>query len=74
MRRRKKNRRLKLYEMRELYYAERCYLTAMSFALAMRNLGLITKRELSVIDTILLDMYRPSLSGLLSGKSLQFRR
>ena len=74
MRKRKKNRKIKLREPHEMYYAERCYLTALSFALTMRNARLITKQELSVIDTILLDLYRPSLSGLLSGKSLQLRR
>lgn len=55
---------------KEEFNAEKLYLAARSVAESLHKADLITKQELSVIDTKLLEIYRPSLSTLLCGKSL----
>ena len=55
--------------MSDKFSPEILYLAARSVADSLRKAGLITEQELTVIDTILLDKYKPTLSGLLSGKS-----
>ena len=54
---------------KEEFNAEKLYLAARSMAVSLHKAGLITDKELSVIDTKLLDIYNPSLSTLLCGKS-----
>ena len=49
---------------------EKQYLAARSVAESMHKAGIISDKELSEIDTILLEKYRPSLSALLCGKPL----
>ena len=49
---------------------EKQYLAARSVAESMQKAGIISDKELSEIDTILLEKYRPSLSVLLCGKPL----
>lgn len=49
---------------------EKQYLAARSVAESMYKAGIISDKELSEIDTILLEKYRPSLSALLCGKPL----
>lgn len=51
------------------FSAEMFYLAARSVAETLHKSGFITAQELTVIDTILLEKYKPTLSGLLSGKS-----
>ena len=53
------------------FQSEKQYLTAASLAESMLKAELITQNERTIIDTILLEKFRPSLSTLLSGKSLQ---
>ncbi len=53
------------------FQAEKQYLAAASIADSMKKSGLITQNARSIIDTILLEKFRPSLSTLLSGKTLQ---
>ena len=53
------------------FLSEKQYLAAASVADSMVNAGLIKQNERAIIDTILLEKYRPSLSTLLSGKPLQ---
>ena len=53
----------------EKFSSEVLYLAARSVAETLHRSGLISSQELTVIDTILLDKYKPTLSGLLSGKS-----
>ena len=52
------------------FQSEKQYLAAASVADSMVNAGLIKQNERAIIDTILLEKYRPSLSTLLSGKPL----
>ena len=49
---------------------EKHYLAARSVAESMHKAGIISDKELSEIDTILLEKYHPSLSALLCGKPL----
>ena len=52
------------------FMCEKQYLAARSVAESMHKAGIISDKELSEIDTILLEKYRPSLSALLCGKPL----
>ena len=49
---------------------EKQYLAARSVAESMHKASIISDKELSEIDTILLEKYCPSLSALLCGKPL----
>ena len=49
---------------------EKQYLAARSVAESMHKAGIVSDKELSEIDTILLEKGRPSLSVLLCGKPL----
>ena len=53
----------------EKFSSEVLYLAARSVAETLHKSGLISAQELTEIDTILLVKYKPTLSGLLSGKS-----
>ena len=55
--------------MKEKFTAEMLYLAARSVAESLHKASLITAKELSAIDTKLLDIYQPSLSTLLRGNS-----
>ncbi|MBR1383365.1 MAG: hypothetical protein IJ555_06080 [Ruminococcus sp.] len=55
--------------MKGQFTAEKLYLAARSVAESLHKAGLITEKELSAIDTKLLDIYQPSLSTLLLGNS-----
>lgn len=55
---------------KEEFQSEKLYQMGLFVAKAMLKNGLITEDEFSVIDTILLDLYRPVLSSLLAGKPL----
>ena len=52
------------------YEKELHYHTIMSLADEMLAAGLITEGERGIIDTIMLEKYRPTLGMLLSGKPL----
>ena len=52
------------------FNAEKRYLTAIAVAKKMLSGGIISEEEYRVIDTMLLEKYRPVLSGLLSGNDL----
>jgi hypothetical protein len=52
------------------FQREKQYLAARSVVESMHKSGIISDKELSEIDTILLKKYRPSLSALLCGKPL----
>lgn len=52
------------------FMREKQYLAARSVAESMHKAGIISDKELSEIDTILLEKYRPSLAVLLCGKPL----
>lgn len=58
----------------EEFMREKRYLVARSVAESMLKAGLISEKELSEIDTKLLEKYRPSLSTLLCGKPLNYSR
>ncbi len=53
------------------FQSEKQYLAAASIAETMIKSGLITQSERTIIDTILLEKFHPSLSTLLSGITLQ---
>ena len=53
------------------FQSEKQYLAAASLAESMLKADLITQSERTIIDTILLEKFHPSLSTLLSGKTLQ---
>jgi len=53
----------------EQFERERRYQSAISIARTMFRKGLITEEELRVIDTILLEKYRPLLGSLCSAKT-----
>ncbi|MHB1154069.1 MAG: SHOCT domain-containing protein [Eubacteriales bacterium] len=48
------------------FQAEMKYQTAIAIAKTLLDKGLLTREEYAVIDTILLDKYRPTLGTLLS--------
>lgn len=52
------------------FRAEVGYRTVMNIADRMLETGLITGEERGIIDTIMLEKYRPVLGMLLSGKPL----
>lgn len=52
------------------FRAEVGYRTVMNIADRMLETGLITGEERGIIDTIILEKYRPVLGMLLSGKPL----
>ena len=52
------------------YEKELHYRTVMNLADEMLAAGLITEGERGIIDTIMLEKYRPTLGMLLSGKPL----
>ena len=52
------------------FRAEVGYRTVMNIADRMLEAGLITGEERGIIDTIMLEKYRPVLGMLLSGKPL----
>ena len=52
------------------FQSEKLYQMGLFAARTMLKKGLITEEELSEIDTIFLDLYRPVFSSLLAGKSL----
>lgn len=52
------------------FQAERLYQMSISVAKSMLEKGVISEKEFSEIDTILLKKYRPTLGTLLSGKPL----
>lgn len=55
---------------KEQFRAERLYQMSISVAKSMLEKGVISEKEFSEIDTILLKKYRPPLGTLLSGKPL----
>lgn len=55
---------------KEQFRAERLYQMSLSVAKSMLEKGVISEKEFSEIDTILLKKYRPTLGTLLSGKPL----
>lgn len=55
---------------KEQFRAERLYQMSISVAKSMLEKGVISEKEFSEIDTILLKKYRPTLGTLLSGKPL----
>ena len=54
----------------EEFRAELRYRMSLSVAKTMLEKGVISEKEFSEIDTILLKKYRPTLGTLLSGKPL----
>ncbi|MHB1154026.1 MAG: SHOCT domain-containing protein [Eubacteriales bacterium] len=48
------------------FQAEKRYQIALAIAKTLLDKGLLTRDEYAVIDTILLDKYRPTLGTLLS--------
>lgn len=52
------------------FQAEKRYQVALAIAKALLEKGLLTQEEYAVIDTILLDKFRPSLGTLLSENAL----
>lgn len=52
------------------FRAEVSYRTVMNITARMLEAGLITGEERGIIDTIMLEKYRPVLGMLLSGKPL----
>ncbi len=59
-----------LLHSKDEFMREKQYLAARSVAESMYKTGVISDKELSEIDTILLEKYCPSLSALLCGKPL----
>lgn len=55
---------------KEQFRAEHLYQMSLSVAKSMLEKGVISEKEFSEIDTILLKKYRPTLGTLLSGKPL----
>lgn len=55
---------------KEQFRAERLYQLSRSVAKSMLEKGVISEKEFSEIDTILLKKYKPILGTLLSGKPL----
>lgn len=55
---------------KEQFRAELLYQMSLSVAKSMLEKGVISEKEFSEIDTILLKKYRPTLGTLLSGKKL----
>lgn len=55
---------------KEQFRAERLYQLSLSVAKSMLEKGVISEKEFSEIDTILLKKYKPTLGTLLSGKPL----
>lgn len=55
---------------KEKFKAERLYLISFSVAKSMLQKGIISEKEFTEIDTILLKKYQPILGTLLAGKSL----
>ena len=52
------------------FQAEKRYQVALAMARTLLDKGLLTCDEYAVIDTILLDKFRPSLGALLSDSTL----
>ena len=52
------------------FQAEKRYQVALVIAKSLLEKGLLTQEEYSLIDTILLDKFRPSLGTLLSENAL----
>ena len=52
------------------FHAEKMYLLCLGTAKAMLKKGIISEKEFTKIDTMLLEKYKPTLSTLLSGKPL----
>ena len=52
------------------FQAEKRYQLALAMAKSLLEKGLLTQEEYAVIDTILLDKFRPSLGTLLSENAL----
>lgn len=52
------------------FQAEKRYQVAIAMAKSLLEKGLLTQEEYAVIDTILLNKYRPSLGTLLSENAL----
>ena len=52
------------------FEAEKLYYISMSIAKSMREKGIIDEEVLAIIDTKLLEKYRPILGTLLAGKPL----
>ena len=52
------------------FQAEKQYQVALAMAKTLLEKGLLTQEEYAVIDTILLDKFRPALGILLSENSL----
>ena len=52
------------------FEAETRYMTVMKTARGMLGAGLVTESELSKINTLMLEKYRPVISTLLAGKAL----
>ena len=57
--------------MTELQFqAEKQYQVALAIAKGLLEKGLLTQKEYTIIDTILLDKFQPSLGTLLSENAL----
>jgi len=54
----------------EQFSAEKQYQASLLLAKILREKGLLTEDEYAVIDTILLEKYKPSLGTLFSGIAL----
>ena len=52
------------------FEAEKLYYISMSIAKSMLEKGIIDEEVLAIIDTKLLEKYRPTLGTLLAGKPL----
>lgn len=52
------------------FNAERRYQTAIIYLNKMLDKGIINNKDYAIIDTKLLNKYRPTMSTLLSGKPL----
>ena len=54
----------------ERFDSERLYQATMALARSLRERGVITDNELSAIDTMMLEKYRPLLGGLCPANTL----
>ena len=54
----------------EMFNAEKLYQTTMAIAKSMFEKGIITAEEYTIIDTTMLEKYRPVFGRLLSQTSL----
>ena len=58
------------YDAKEQFELEKLYYISISIAKTMLQRGIIDEEVYAIIDTILLEMYRPISAILISGKPL----